>query len=110
MFFVNNILGVQPYGHHASMQGPDKTCQLPCKGVPASPTNATLVPDVTLDGRCAADTPNTCLGTKIPFEQALAATFLEGILFLFVCITGGYGRATPYHNFFYLVASVSLEL
>eukprot|EP00878_Enallax_costatus_P035442 GHUV01039524.1.p2 GENE.GHUV01039524.1~~GHUV01039524.1.p2 ORF type:complete len:161 (-),score=21.87 GHUV01039524.1:198-680(-) len=88
VFFVNNVLGVQPFGHHATMQGPDKACQLPCKGVMASATNATLVPDVILDGRCAKDTPNTCLGTKIPFEQALAATFLEGILFLLVCITG----------------------
>jgi len=32
-------------------------------------------------------------GTKIPFEQALAATFLEGILFMLVCITGDHAAA-----------------
>eukprot|EP00775_Hariotina_reticulata_P004113 gene4113-4359_t len=88
VFFVNNVLGVQPCGYHATMQGPDKSCNLPCQCVPASPTNNTMIPDVVLNGQCAADTANTCMGTKIPFEQALAATFLEGIVFLLVCITG----------------------
>jgi AGZA family xanthine/uracil permease-like MFS transporter len=88
-FFVNNVLGVQQCGHHATMQGPDKACMgIPCSCIPASATNSTLVPDVTLNGACAADTANMCMGTKIPFEQGLAATFLEGIVFILICVTG----------------------
>jgi AGZA family xanthine/uracil permease-like MFS transporter len=31
-FFVNNVLGVQECGHHATMQGPDKACMgSPCR-------------------------------------------------------------------------------
>lgn len=89
-FFVNNVLGVQECGHHATMQGSDQACMgTPCSCVPAGPGNATLVPDAILNGACAADTANRCMGTKIPYEQALAATFLEGIVFMLVCITGG---------------------
>jgi len=28
------------------------------------------------------------VGTKIPYEQGLAATLLEGLAFLIICITG----------------------
>ncbi|KAF8071270.1 AZG1 [Scenedesmus sp. PABB004] len=87
-FFVSSVLGVKECGAHATMQGPDKTCSMPCSCVPASPGNATLVPDAILSGACAADTPNTCMGTAIPYEQALAATFLEGLVFMLICFTG----------------------
>ncbi|WIA12239.1 hypothetical protein OEZ85_012305 [Tetradesmus obliquus] len=88
-FFVNNVLGVEKCGHHATMQGPDKACMgVPCACVPASATNMTLVPDVTLSGACAADTANMCMGTRIPFEQGLACTFLEGLVFILICVTG----------------------
>ncbi|KIZ07632.1 putative MFS transporter, AGZA family, xanthine/uracil permease [Monoraphidium neglectum] len=83
------IAGEQVFGFHATMTGADKSCfGLPCKGVPASPTNATLIPDVVASGLCAADTPNICKGTAIPYEQLLAATFLEGLIFVFICVTG----------------------
>jgi hypothetical protein len=33
-FFVNNVLGVAPCGHHATMRGSDKACMdVPCKCV-----------------------------------------------------------------------------
>jgi AGZA family xanthine/uracil permease-like MFS transporter len=41
-----------------------------------------------LNGGCAADTANKCMGTRIPYEQALACTFLEGLIFMLICITG----------------------
>jgi hypothetical protein len=61
---------------------------VPCSCIPASATNATLVPDVMLNGGCAADTANKCMGTRILYEQALACTFLEGLIFMLICITG----------------------
>lgn len=84
-----NIVGTKDFGYHATMIGPDATCKgLPCTGVPASPTNATLIPSVVASGLCKADTPNTCVGTAIPYQQLLAATFLEGLVFVFICISG----------------------
>ncbi|KAI8469218.1 MAG: xanthine/uracil/vitamin C permease [Monoraphidium minutum] len=83
-----NIVGTKPFGYHASMVGPDKDCMLPCMGVPSSRTNATLIPDVIANGLCPRSTPNKCIGTALPYEQVLAATFLEGLVFLIICITG----------------------
>lgn len=33
-------------------------------------------------------TTNACIGSEVPFEKALAATFLEGLVFLLICVTG----------------------
>lgn len=32
--------------------------------------------------------PTCSVGTKIPFEQGLAATTLEGLVFILICVTG----------------------
>lgn len=87
-YFVNNVLQINtPCGHNAQMYGNDNTCvKIPCTCVPSS--NGTIVPDVTLNGKCKPDTPNKCLGTRVPYQQALAATFLEGVVFLAICLVG----------------------
>lgn len=42
-FFVNNVLGVAPCGHHATMRGPDQSCvDVPCSCVPNPTGNGTL--------------------------------------------------------------------
>lgn len=36
----------------------------------------------------SGDSVSACLGTQIPFEQALACTFLEGLVFMLICLLG----------------------
>jgi adenine/guanine/hypoxanthine permease len=88
-YFVNNVLQpFTPCGAHATLTGDDAACgrvSCECKGDKSNPT-AFTVPDTAL-ASCANST-NVCLGTKVPYEQALTATFLEGLVFLFICFTG----------------------
>jgi adenine/guanine/hypoxanthine permease len=92
-YFVNNVL--QPFfpcGAHSTLIGDDPNCQsgfTPCQcGSNTSDPTTFTIPD-TADANCSAGvTSNACLGTKIPFEKVLAATFLEGLVFLFICFTG----------------------
>ncbi|KAK9805952.1 hypothetical protein WJX73_008142 [Symbiochloris irregularis] len=106
VFFVYSIL--QPYqqcGAHSHFQ--DGTAV--CAGEPCT-CNAdgsviqsgwwpamdfipfgVLRPDGSFDtsaGTPCAGTSALCTGTIIPFEEALAATFLEGLVFLAICFTG----------------------
>jgi AGZA family xanthine/uracil permease-like MFS transporter len=87
---VNNVLiPFTPCGAHSTLFGDDTGCsRLPCEctGDGTNPTAYELL--VADPGTCASNTTNVCLGTQIPFEQALAATFIEGIVFLLICLTG----------------------
>ena len=90
VYFVNNVLQpFYPCGAHATLTGNDTTCAritCECTGNMSDPS-AFTVTDASAPASCASST-NVCLGTRIPFEQALTATFLEGVVFLLICITG----------------------
>lgn len=90
-YFVNNVLQpFYPCGAHSTLNGQDMECsRVPCacSGDKTNPTAFTvLAPDA--PPSCSTNTTNVCLGTKIPFEQALTATFIEGLVFLAICFTG----------------------
>jgi hypothetical protein len=59
----------------------------PCKP-PILTALITFPPSQIPTPAACGNTTNVCLGTKIPFEQALTATFLEGLVFLLICVTG----------------------
>ena len=76
-------------GAHGHLYGDDQECAgIPCScsGNGSDPTQFTVPAGSPLN--CSTITPDTCLGTRIPFEQALTATFLEGVVFLVICLTG----------------------
>lgn len=79
-----------PCGAHSTLTGADSNCsRVPCQctGDLTNPAAYTLT-DPTSPATCATDTTNVCLGTEIPFEQALAATLIEGLIFLAICVCG----------------------
>ena len=79
-----------PCGAHSTLTGVDQPCsRVPCQctGDKTNPTAFTVL-DTTAPASCSGNTTNVCLGTLVPFEQALAATFLEGVVFLLICVTG----------------------
>ncbi|GAX80933.1 hypothetical protein CEUSTIGMA_g8368.t1 [Chlamydomonas eustigma] len=57
----------------------------PCNGVPCT---CTVGGPVSSPVASCLNTTAACLGTKIPYEQALACTFLEGLTFLAICLFG----------------------
>ncbi|KAK9830128.1 hypothetical protein WJX72_009909 [[Myrmecia] bisecta] len=94
-YFVNNVL--QPFlpcGHHSYFtQGVNNVTGLVdiCAGDPCTCSDdgqSVLQVGTAADPGPCYGTQQSCLGTKIPFEQALSATFLEGLVFLLICFTG----------------------
>lgn len=86
-YFVNSVLQLnEPCGHHAHYYGAGACAGLPCS---CALFNGTMLPISANDptSECFG-TANTCEGTKIPFEQGLAATFLEGVVFAAICLLG----------------------
>lgn len=91
VYFVNNVLiPFTPCGAHSTLTGDDQPCSrvaCECTGDMTNPAEFTVL-DSTAPLTCSTNTTNVCLGTKIPFEQALAATFLEGVIFFLICVAG----------------------
>lgn len=85
-YFVNQVLKPgEVCGAHSVLWGSDESCRyVPCT---CSVVNGNQTWTAVGAPQCASS-PNACLGSKIPFEQALAATFLEGVVFLLICLTG----------------------
>ncbi|PNH13010.1 Adenine/guanine permease AZG1 [Tetrabaena socialis] len=84
-YFVTQVLKLgKPCGHHAHFYGNDK-----CTGAPCSCSlDGTVVNEAVDPTSPCFGTKNNCLGTEIPYEMALAATFLEGLVFLAICFLG----------------------
>lgn len=86
-YFVNSVLKLNvPCGAHAHFYGTDKCSGLPCSCT-MTPAGTWIVNEAQA-GQTCANTTSECLGTQIPYEKALAATFLEGIVFLACCFLG----------------------
>lgn len=87
-YFVNSVLQLNvPCGAHSHFYGSDKRCaNMPCTCSPLA-NGTMIVNEAQADGICP-DTTNQCLGTRIPYEKALAATVLEGVIFLAICFLG----------------------
>eukprot|EP00198_Chlamydomonas_reinhardtii_P009149 XP_001698486.1 xanthine/uracil/vitamin C permease [Chlamydomonas reinhardtii] len=87
-YFVNSVLklGV-PCGAHPHFYGGDTCTGQPCScSIDAS--GEQVVNERVLVGGPCFNTTAECLGTEIPYEKALAATFLEGLVFLAICFLG----------------------
>ncbi|KAG2449606.1 hypothetical protein HYH02_005139 [Chlamydomonas schloesseri] len=87
-YFVNSVLklGV-PCGAHSHFYGGDACTGQPCS-CSITPEGTQVVNERVLVGGPCFNTTAACLGTEIPYEQALAATFLEGLVFLAICFLG----------------------
>lgn len=90
-FVLNLIKPFKPCGAHSFFNGNDTvTAGLPCTCGPVQPDGSQIINDV---GTAANPgkyygTTNACIGSEVAFEKALAATFLEGLVFLLICVTG----------------------
>jgi AGZA family xanthine/uracil permease-like MFS transporter len=89
-FVLNLIKPFEPCGYHSFLQGNDSTtANTPCTCT-KQPDGSFLVDQIgtAADPGPLYGTTNSCIGSAIPYEKALAATFLEGIVFLIICFTG----------------------
>lgn len=89
-YFVDSVLQQEVCGANAFFTPADPICaNQPCS-CSTGPDGQKVVDQVGTEenpGPCFG-TKNVCLGSKIPYQNALAATFLEGLVFFIICITG----------------------
>lgn len=88
-YFVINVLqlGV-PCGAHSTFKGGGAYADLPCQCT-LGPDGVTPIPiSPPANDPAWKQNDSQCTGTKVPFEQALACTFLEGLVFMAICLFG----------------------
>ncbi|PSC74630.1 adenine guanine permease AZG1 [Micractinium conductrix] len=89
-YFVDSVVGQKVCGANAFFTPTDDICPgQPCTCTEGADGTQTVdqIGTAADPGPCFG-TVNTCLGSKIAYQKALAATFLEGLVFFIICITG----------------------
>ncbi|KAL4858275.1 Adenine/guanine permease AZG1 [Chlorella vulgaris] len=93
-YFVDSVIGQKVCGYNAFFTPSNSVCAgQPCTCTEQADGTFTVDQMGTAadPGECwdpSVLAQDSCLGSEVPYQAALSATFLEGLVFLIICITG----------------------